>query len=354
MIKPLEYYFAKKGIIEHVIFNKYTINEFGVVRNKNSGKDIAHQKIRDYNVIMLYDDFGKTHSIHVGRAIASTFLGPPPTPNHTADHINNKRPDYDALANIRWLDKSGQCRNQDRPKTYKSAFLVERYGEEKTFEEWVEYLKGEKNPFGREYTSNMINHYAQRKQYGFAYKTYHDLPGEVWKEIIDSKNKTGRWEISNMNRVKYATKHAENVLSDERLGLKNEYPVITINRKTLYCHILSFMTFFPEEYADKKPDEMVLHEDDDKTDFRPHKLRLGTSSENGKDAHKNGKYKNKKSEKIKCASYIDSVFEKDHVSQGDAVRYLKSKGYTKASEGNIGMALSGAYKTAYGRTWEKI
>ena len=31
MIKPLEYYFIVKGIIEHVIFNKYTIDEFGVL-----------------------------------------------------------------------------------------------------------------------------------------------------------------------------------------------------------------------------------------------------------------------------------------------------------------------------------
>jgi hypothetical protein len=35
---------------------------------------------------------------------------------------------------------------------------------------------------------------------------------------------------------------------------------------------------------------MVLHEDDDKEDFRPHKLRLGTRSDNAKDAHDNGKF----------------------------------------------------------------
>lgn len=61
---------------------------------------------------------------------------------------------------------------------------------------------------------------------------------------------------------------------------------------------------------------MVLHEDDDKLDFRPHKLRLGTSSQNSRDAYNNGK----QSERVKCASYIDGVLEKEHLSQSDALR----------------------------------
>ena len=40
-MKTLEYYFVKKGVIEHVIFNKYTIDENGVIKNKKTGKAIA-------------------------------------------------------------------------------------------------------------------------------------------------------------------------------------------------------------------------------------------------------------------------------------------------------------------------
>ena len=29
----------------------------------------------------------------------------------------------------------------------------------------------------------MINHYAQKKQHGFAYKKYPDLLGEIWKDV---------------------------------------------------------------------------------------------------------------------------------------------------------------------------
>lgn len=349
MINPLKYY-SKDGTLTE--FTKYTIDTNGVIKNKK-GELITYTKTGKYNAVTVYDDTGKRRCLRVARAIASTFLGPPPTLAHTADH-KNKNPDDDVLDNIRWFDEPGQKYNRDMPETNKSSFLVVKDGEEKTCNEWVGHLKGEKNRLEREYTVTMIKKYAQNKRHGFSYKEYPDLPDEVWKKIASSDNSQGRWEISNMNRVKYITKYAENVLSGERLGLSNGYPIIGINGKSWSCHILSFMTFFPDEYVAKKPDEMVLHEDDDKTDFRPYKLRLGTHSENGSDAHNNGKYDGKKSERMRCASYINGILEQEHVSKGDASKYLKLKGHTKASVTGVDMALNGTYNTAYGRTWKRV
>jgi hypothetical protein len=342
-----------KNIIEHVIFSKYTIDN-GVIRNKKE-EPMAYSKSKGgYNKCTVYDDSGKTRNILVGRAIASTFIGPPPTLAHTVDHEDKNRGN-DTLENIRWLDKTGQQKNQDRPETYKSAFIVVKDGIEKTSKEWVENLKGEKNSFGRDYTDRMIQHYAQNKQHGFAYKEYPDIPDEIWKEIIDSKNgRGGRWEISNMKRVKYITKYAENVLSGEHLCRVSGYPTIGINGKSWYCHVLSFMTFFPDEYANKKPDEMILHEDDDPLDFRPHKLRLGIRSDNTIDAYNNGKYDGTKSARMKCASYIEGMFEKEHSSQQDAAKYLRHIGYENAFQSRIGMALNGKIMNAYGRVWKNV
>jgi len=346
---PLVYDFEDGS---HVIFKKYTIDN-GIIKNAK-GEPIAYRKDRSgYYTCSVYDDNGKQRTILVGRAIASTIIGPPPTPEHTADHIDRNR-ENDTDDNIRWATEREQHDNQDRPETLKTAFLVDRCGEEKTVNEWVDYLKGEKNHMGREYTNVMIQKYAQKKQHGFSYKEYPDLPGEIWKEIIDSKNKKGRWEISDMNRVKYVTKFAENVLSGDRLGLLNGYPSVGINGKKWYCHILSFMTFFQEEYANKKPDEMVLHEDDDPLDFRPHKLRLGTQSENRIDAYNNGKYDGTKSARMKCVSYIDGIYELMHDSQHDAAKYLRHIGYDNASKGGISKALNGTRKSAYDRTWKKL
>lgn len=351
MIKPLEYYFADGS---HVAFDKYTIDTNGIIWNKKTGKMLNATKMGKYNVTTVYDNSGKPRSIRVCRAVVSTFEGRPLTRDHTADHMD-RNPNNDTRENIQWLCNKGQGENRIMPETFKSAFIVVKNGIENTVNGWLEYLQGHENAFGREYTSVMIKKYAQKKHHGFSYKEYPDLPEEVWKEIPGSKTSRGDyWEISNMNRVKYITKYAKNVLSGEQLSLENGYPRIVVGK----CHILSFMAFFPNEYNRKKPWEMILHEGDNRLDFRPHKLHLGTRSENSVDAHNNGKYDGKKSERMKCASYIDDVLEKEHDSQSDAARYLKSIGYNKAQESGIGKALKahkeGKVSTRYERTWKLI
>jgi len=359
MERPLEYYFVIANAIVHVIFDKYTIDENGVVRNKATQEALRYSTDEaGYQIVGVYDASGKQRGIRIARAIASTFLGPPTLKAHTVDHID-QTPANDTFENIRWATKEEQINNRTMPDTFKTAFLVVCDGEEKTKKEWVDYFnsKGEKNPFGREYTESMINHYAQKKQHGFSYKQYPDLPGEIWKEIVGSRNKKSRWEISNMSRMKYITNHAENVLSGERLGLSGGYPFVKINGKHWYCHILALMSFFPEEYANKKPNENVLHEDDDPLDFRPHKLSLGTHSKNAIDAHNNGKHDDTKTARMNCVSYIDGVYELMHDSQNDAVKYLKSIGYDKAVQSEISKALNGtkkneSHKIRYDRTWK--
>jgi hypothetical protein len=350
MNKTLEYYFDD-GV--YVKFNKYTIDIWGVVRNKNSGKLVNTCKDGKYRIVSVYDDKGKRRKILIGRAIASTFRGKPPTPYHTADHID-RDPDNDTFENIRWFGKKEQVGNRTMPETHKYSFIIIKDGIQKTVKEWVDHLRYHKNHMGRDYTEGMIAQYAVRKQHDFSYKEYPDLPGEVWKEIVGSKTVKGRWEISNMNRVKWITTHAENVISGERFGMTCGYPSIRINGKKWLCHILAFAAFFPEEYTNKKQNEFVLHESDNRLDFRPCKLRLGSPSENTIDAHTNGSYDGKMSARMGCTSYINGIFEKEYESQSDAMIYLKSIGYDKASQGKISQALGGQRKTAYGRTWMKI
>lgn len=345
----LQYYFVKNNNIEHVIFDHYTIDENnGAVKNNKTGKILRHHEDKDgYNSCTVYIK-GKSRNIKIARALAS-LRGPPPTTRHTADHIDrNSR--NNTLDNIRWATKKEQCENQDRPETMKSAFVIVQDGIEKTANEWVEYLKDTKNNMKRNYTAKMILSYAYRKQHGFTFKEYPDLPGEVWKMIPNTKN----WMISDMNRVKYTTKHAENVLSGERLGLKAGYPIISMGK----CHILSFMAFFPEEYATKQTKEIVKHVGDNKLDFRPHMLQIGTHAENSTEAHDNGCYDGKKSTRSKCVSYVDGVFEKEHESQSDAMRYLKSIGLEKAAVQGINKALAeyrkGEILIRYKRTWKLV
>ncbi|AGE49705.1 hypothetical protein PBCVCan184_092R, partial [Paramecium bursaria Chlorella virus Can18-4] len=355
-VKTLEYYFEDGS---HVIFEKYTIDTLGVIRHKESGKTPSYGN-GGYNECIVLDDAGKPRHIRIARTVASTFIGKPPTSSHTADHIESEQKKNDTLQNIRWLCKPGQRDNQKRPETAKSAFFIIKDGVEKTAKEWVAHLNASKAPKDHKFTANMIRSYAQKNQHGFAYKVYDNFPGEKWLKISWSKNGKGAWwEISDMNRMKYVTASgAENILEGDDLCIAVGYPAAGINGKQWFCHVLAFMTFRETEWELKKPDEMVLHKKDDKMDFRPHMLWLGTHSNNRKDSYDNGKRDDTKSARMKCASYINGIKEEEFNSQTDAAKFIKTKGVSKSSVDGIKtaicMALSGERLSAYKRIWKKL
>ena len=306
---PLKYDFTDG---RHIDFDDLTIDFVGIVRDKNGDVKPVFIDGDGYEIVNPTKD-GKQRTLRVGRAVASTFFGRPPTLAHTADHGNRIRRD-NHIDNISWKDPSGQTKNQVRPETYKSALIVIRDGLEMTIKEWVEYLKDEKTSRGNLFTIGVIKKYAQRKSNGFSYKVYTNLPGEIWKEVPDSKNSQGRWEVSNKKRVKYKTKHADRVLDVSELCKSGGYPTVNINGKNRKLHQLVFQLFHPEKYAAMTSRDVVRHKKDDKLDCRPEELLTGTRSQNVIDAHDNDKYDNKKTERKKCVSYIDGKKEKEHIS----------------------------------------
>ena len=128
MSKTLEYYFEDGT---HVIFNKYTIDTTSVITNKKSGKKMKYSQLGKYNVCGVVNDDGIRRNIRVCRAVASTYHGPPPTLEHTADHKDKNR-ENDADDNIRWLCKTGQVKNRTMPTMLKSAYIIVKDELEKT------------------------------------------------------------------------------------------------------------------------------------------------------------------------------------------------------------------------------
>lgn len=343
VMTTLEYYWADGT---HTTLGEYTIDNNGIVANGTKGHTMSQYKNKSgyNNVSVRYK--GKQYNIRVARALASTFIGPPPTNHHTAEHKDRNRGN-DVVSNIIWEDKSGQVKNRDMPSELKSAFIIEKNGVEHTAKEWVEMIKKQN---GEKYSKDTITQYAQQQKHGFRYKTFPKLHGEVWKSVQGSKNKNGEWLISSKSRVKYKTIHTENVLTAGQLTKQEGYPTIKINGKQQYCHEISFKTFRPNEYVAKLPGDIVLHKNDDRLDFNPFRLRWGTPPENGIDAQKNGKHDGTKTAQKPIVSYIDSVFEKEHISIRAAARYLKDIGYTAASDGTVHYALNNDV-VRYGRTW---
>jgi hypothetical protein len=156
-----------------------------------------------------------------------------------------------------------------------------------------------------------------------------------------------------MNRMKYKSTYAENVMTTAQLHKNDGYPEVRINGKNWSCHELSFMTFRPNEYAAKLLGDIILHKNDEKLDFNPFRLRWGTQTDNHIDAHKNGKYDGTKSAQKPVASYMVGVIEQEHVSISNAADYLRANGYPKATPGGVSDALK--YNVSrYGRTWKII
>jgi hypothetical protein len=327
---------------------------FGNIYNKKTRRRLSYYKSGVYDMTNVSDYEGKGCGILIARAVVSTFHGKPPSLEHTAEHIDCMNKNNDIICELTWMNPSGQAKNRNQIEDLLTSYIIARDNIEMTNKEWVKYLEHEKNSHGREYTKGMIKDYAQRKSNGFSYKMYDNLPEETWYKIANSENKMGRWEISDKNRIARVTTHARNVIDATRFGFNGKYPTIIINGKHRYLHDVAFETFYPEEYAKKLPTEMILHRFDDKLDFRPHVLYIGDKSKNAKDAHDNGCYDDTKSIRVQCYSYVNEILEKLHESQKDAVDYLRSNGYLKASQSHISEALkSNKVLVRYGRTWKR-
>lgn len=327
------------GTTELVSLDKYILED-GQIKNKSSCKYLSYRKLHRGDCICnVYIDGKQTKSIIVARAILATLVGPPPTPYHTADHID-RNPENNAIENLRWASKIEQVMNRTMSKTRNNAFVVVKDGVERTANECAKELGCH---------PESIRNYAQDNKHGFSYKKYPDLPGEIWMKVEGSENFKGRWEVSNMKRAKYITKHASIVY--DKFCLINKYPSIQVNGKQELLHTLVFKAFNPDIIIGKG--EVIRHLDDDPSNFAPENLAIGTRSKNGEDAHDNGRYDGTKSARRPVVSYIEGTKERDHDSLAGAVKYLKENGHPKAACRGIRIGLN-TDKIRYGRTWKTL
>jgi hypothetical protein len=332
----------------HYVFTKYEISDDGQIRNSKT-LAVLRQRItkrgKGYHVVNVVDDVGITQTIRLARAMCCSFIGKPPTKLHTADHIDGTK-ENNTMGNLRWLDKTGQTNNQTRSDTKKSTLIVNHNGEEKTIGEWASVFNTDNNQIYR-----WIN-----KNEDFSYKIYEDLEGEVWKIVPGTEHDRGHWEISNMNRVARCTTNARRVLTSDELNMDGGYPMIAGKIGT---HIAVFMAFFPDEYKNKRANEIVCHKNDIPSDFSPGNLYLGDKSSNGKDAHDNGRHVGTMRERKPCVATKDDI-RHSFSSISDAVDWVrKNTKFTKAVSNNISPQIDkkrpdGLPRTAYGYVWTTI
>jgi len=327
------------------IYNKYEINKECVIRHKKFKRPLSYHLTDDgYYKVTVYDDTGKQKPLFVARAMLSTFVGPPPSPQHTADHIQSENKLDNSLGNLRWADESEQSTNQNRSDTQNNAFIIVHDGEDLTANEWAERTG---------FHPRTIRDRAQNvRNTEWTYKTYDDLSGEEWKLVEGSKNSKGWWTVSDLGRVAYhKDANIRKVSSPEELSLNGGYPSISINGDQRKVHLVVFETFRSEEYKAMKEGEMILHKNDDRMDCRIDKLRVGTASQNRRDAYDNGKYDGTKSARRPCVARKGNE-SKPFESLADAVKWLQdTTEYKISNAGHISDCLNGNRKIAYGYTW---
>jgi len=347
-------YYSQDGTCK--VFTEYTIDTDCNITNTKTKKQIS-KKIENGYLSFNASCKKKSYHLSVARAMLSTFNGEPPTLSHTADHIKSKEVLNNSISNLRWSDRKEQRANQKRPKTYKSAFKIIQDNLEMTANGWASYYK--KN-YDKDYKKKKFNYLARNKIDGFSYKEYPDYHDEEWKQYTYSNNVI--YKISNMNRIKYITSYAEHVIDSKDMHKASGYPVVSINGVQEYAHIIVFKLFFPEQWGQKIENEIVLHEDDNKLDFRPHKLRLGTPSMNGHDAYDNGRYDETNRERKQCVMYdINGNKINDFRGSSHAAEYIiniRNSGNIKIIARKIRGVLDKFYKdgvtcrTAYGYIWK--
>jgi hypothetical protein len=306
------------------------------IRHKHK-KNILTQIDNDgYKRVVVRVD-GKNQSVSVARAMLSTFVGPPIDPTFTADHINQKRDD-DRLDNLRWASKWEQISNRSTSLTNNGGRIVIYGSVEKTVKDWADTLG---------LCVSTIKWRVENKL-DWSYKTYDNIPGEVWVTI---ENNT---EVSSLGRVGKINTSVRRVYETREICRSNGYPVLNINKQKRYLHILVFKAFYPDEYETKQDGHMICHKNDDKLDCRIDNLYLGSASNNTTDAHNNGKFDGTNRERSSCCGTDIITGEKRQFdSLPDAVIWLKNNGYPKAAKSSISRCLNNKLNKTYGHTWYK-
>lgn len=222
---------------------------------------------------------GKKHSPYIYQIMAIVFLGPPPTPQHTVDHLDRKRWN-NVLSNLAWATKSEQSTNQHKPKFFKkckpvTAYCVTTGREIASFSAITQFFECPRmNPTKIPYSKNNAGYVRTACKMGYIAHGYrwaycmNSLPGEIWKDLQLANNITIK--VSNKGRMM----NLKNIITTGTLN-SHGYKYVNIDNKHRSIHRLVMEAFFG-------PDKMrvVNHKDGDKSNNKLENLEYLTVLEN--------------------------------------------------------------------------
>jgi hypothetical protein len=266
-------------------YSRYELSTDGYLRTvatgyMTKGTPTAENRHR----LHIKDDTGSKNSPYIYQLMAQLFIGPPPTPAHTVDHIDRVRTN-NVLSNLRWATKSEQSENQHKPKSFRSkpVTMILPDGQEyitflsiKLFfgsEHWTPGI-GEYNNNNRSYMTDACR--TGRYLFGCRWKYATDsMPGEEWRllEIPDY----GMIYVSNEGRV-------VNLKGKFTFGRTEDrgYKTLSLNHVHYQVHRLIMAGFVGLD------PRLVNHKDGNKKNNRIENLEYATDLENIEHAIKTG------------------------------------------------------------------
>jgi hypothetical protein len=321
----------------------YEASNKGYIRNVRTGRISEGSLSGDgYFRTSLTNMSGKSFKIYVHVIVAKTFLGPPPTQEHTVDHIDGDGTNND-ISNLRWATKSEQSLNRrckdriahSRPITQMDLDgneLFTWFSQEEIFEEY-----GRTNKMSAACQINMT-------LYGYKWKyCMNDIEGEEWKILPDE---FGGVYVSNMGRYRKLINDFVGFGTTTVSGYKTVS--ITLNnqeQKRFLVHCLVALAF----YGKCEEGFLVNHKNGNKKDNKLSNLEYSTPKENTRHAVETGLRKYTKNTKVSRKVHqldMNGKFIKEFPSISEAHRELKLGGR------GISLVCTGKQFTAGGFKWK--
>jgi hypothetical protein len=265
-------------------FPLYAIDAFGSVFNKEKGAKATLARLPGgYIRVQLYTSDKRTASpIRVHKCMLLSWVGPPPSPLHTPDHIDGD-PSNNALENLRWASKAEQRANQKAHVAQSSRGVI-RTGADGAMAYPSVKAAAEANDYSEGRIWGAINAgYTTREGFTFAYSPHDTIPGEVWQKIDGAAvdryvSSAGRI----LNRDGSVTKG----------WLRMGYPTIEVNGLGKQSvHRLVATAFVPNPSPEKF--DIVNHINHDRQDNRAENLEWTDASGNAQAAIRAGAIKTK-------------------------------------------------------------
>ena len=202
---------------------------------------------------------GRSYPISVGRLQLLTYVGLPPTPRHTVDHIDPNQPLNNALSNLRWASPREQAKNRRKPHRNLLRRPLVHVAADGTETEYHRM----RDACAAGYTQESKDGWSR-----VSGEQQHDLPGEEWKECLPGVS------VSNMGRIwfhRLGVKRPGNVFMYPRQ--RSEHPLISMRGRIHLIHRLIAEAFLAKPSAERL---YVRHKDGNKLNLRLDNLEWAT------------------------------------------------------------------------------